>query len=251
MEKQRLGPIKKLRLKGQEEKIKIKKLIVKRKDDFLTALEKNWRDWSMQPLTKFFYKIGVTANQITYAGFALIGIAIWMHARGYEFKTQLLILVLAGISDAIDGPTARNNNNVTILGTWLDHIRDGILVLWASYLIYGYNLLSLETILIIWGLQMVLMWITLKEFLIRYLKGLPDEEADVLVSNFSLDNLQASVIGRLQFFCWTVGYLLLMLFLINANPYLLVVGETLIFLEILFAALNILESYQKIVPKSE
>jgi len=250
MKKEQLRhPIKTLKEKSREEREKIKRLVVKRKDDFLTALEKNWRDWALKPLTNVFYKIGITANQITYLGFILIGVAIWMYFQNFEFKWQLLILVLAGISDGIDGPTARNNNNVTILGTWLDHIRDGILVLWASYLIYGYNLLSLETILIIWGLQLVLIWITLKEFLIRYLRGLPDEEAEELVSHFSLDNLQASVIGRIQFFCWTVGYLLLLLFLIVTNPYLLTVGQTLIFLEILFAALNILESYQKVLPK--
>ncbi|MBI4991839.1 MAG: CDP-alcohol phosphatidyltransferase family protein [Candidatus Harrisonbacteria bacterium] len=241
--------IQKIKERGQEERRKIKKLIIKRKDDFLTALEKNWRDWALQPLTKLFYRIGVTANQITYLGFILIGMAVWMYLQQINFQWQLLILILAGISDAIDGPTARNNNNVTVLGTWLDHIRDGALMIWGSYLIYKYNLLDLETILIIWGLQLVLIWITLKDFLIRYLRGLPSEEAEELVSHFSLDNLQASVIGRLQFFCWTVGYLLLLLFLITANTYLLTIGQTLIFLEILFTALNILESYQKVVPK--
>ena len=250
MKKEQLKhPIKALKQKGREEREKIKKIIVRRKDDFVTALEKNWRDWALQPFTRLFYKIGITANQITYFGFILIGTAIAMHFSGYSLKKQLLILVLAGLSDALDGSTARNNDNVTILGTWLDHIRDGFLVGWASYLMYKYNLLSLEIILIIWTLQLLLIWITLKDFLIRYLKGLSDEDGEKLVSHFSLDNLQASVIGRLQFFCWTVGYLLLFLYLINPLEVFLAAGQVFIVLEIIFSALDILESYQKTLPK--
>jgi phosphatidylglycerophosphate synthase len=243
--------IQKLTEKGKEERQKIKRLVIKRKDDFLTALEKNWRDWSLRPLTAVFHYLGITANQITYVGFVLIGIAIWMFFRNFPLTLQLAFLALAAISDAIDGPTARNNNNVTILGTWLDHIRDGLLVAWASFLLYQFNFLSLELILLIWSLQAVLMWITLRDFLIRYLKGLPrEEDAELLISNFSLDNLQASVIGRIQFFCWTVGYLFLFMFLINPLPIFITIGHALIVLEIIFAALNILESYQKVLPKS-
>ncbi len=246
MKKEQLKhPIKTLKEKGREKRQKIKKLVIKRKDDFLTALEKNWRDAALKPLTDIFKKIGVTANQITYLGFILIGIAIWLNHNGYDLKTQLFILTLAGITDGIDGPTARNNNNVTISGTWLDHIRDGTLMVWASCLVYYYRLLSLEMIFIIWALQLLLIWITLKDFLIQYLKELSDVETEVLINHFSLDNLQASVIGRLQFFCWTVGYFFLLFYLILPNPIFISIGQVLVILEIIFAGLNISESYQK------
>jgi phosphatidylglycerophosphate synthase len=228
-----------------EKEQRIKKIIIKRKDGFITALEKNWRDWMLKPLTNLFEKIGVTANQITYTGFGLIFLAIYMHLADFNIKWQLLILTLAAISDAIDGPTARNNDNVTIKGTWLDHIRDGFLVAWASYLIYSSNLLSLEIIIIVWSLQLLLVWICLKDFILKYLQNISDQETDTLIENFSLDNLQASVIGRLQFFCWTVGYGLLLLTLIIDMPILLTIGEALIVIEIIFAGLDILESYQK------
>ena len=228
-----------------ENKHRIKKIRIKRKDDFLTALEKNWRDFLLKPLTDIFYKLNISANQITYVGFILIFVAIYMHLFKYELKWQLVVLTLAAISDAIDGPTARNNDNVTIKGTWLDHIRDGFLVIWASYLIYLFGLLSLETIIIVWALQFLIVWINLKDFSIRYLK-IVDVEANILLNNFSLDNLQASVIGRLQFFCWTVGYGFLLLSLLINIPALLAIGQAAIILEIIFASLNILESYQKI-----
>jgi len=227
-----------------EKEQRIKKIIIKRKDGFLTALEKNWRDFLLKPLTNLFFKANISANQITYAGFFLILLAVYMHLANYALKWQFIVLVLAAISDAIDGPTARNNDNVTIKGTWLDHIRDGILVAWVSYLIYSFKLLSLEIIIIVWSLQLLLLWINLKDFLIRYLQII-DNETDHLIEEFSLDNLQASVIGRLQFFCWTVGYGLLLLAILIKAPVLITVGQAAIILEIIFAGLNILESYQK------
>ncbi|MHB9019989.1 MAG: CDP-alcohol phosphatidyltransferase family protein [Minisyncoccota bacterium] len=227
-----------------EKQQRIKKIIIKRKDDFLTALEKNWRDFLLKPLTNLFFKFNISANQITYVGFGLIFLAIYMYFAKYDIKWQILILTLAAISDAIDGPTARNNDNVTIKGTWLDHIRDGFLVAWASYLIYSFKLLNLEIIIIVWALELLLLWINIKDFLIRYLQ-IVNNETDHLIEEFSLDNLQASVIGRLQFFCWTVGYGLLLLTILVKAPTLLIVGQAAIVLEIIFAALNILESYQK------
>lgn len=230
-----------------EKQQRIKKIIIKRKDDFITALEKNWRDWALKPLTNLFEKTGITANQITYAGFGLILLAIYMYLAKYDIKWQLLILTVAAISDAIDGPTARNNDNVTIKGTWLDHIRDGFLVAWATYLIYHYQLLSLEIIIIVWALQLLLLWICLKDFILKYLQNVSDQETDTLIENFSLDNLQASVIGRLQFFCWFTSYGFLLLSLIINLPILTAIGGALIVIEIIFAGLAILESYRKTI----
>lgn len=237
--------IQKIREKSAEERRKIKKIIIKRRDDFLTTLEKNWRDWAFKPLTFVFRKIGVSANHVTYTGFLFIAVAIWLYFQDYDFQWQFFFLALSALTDIIDGPTARNNNNVTILGTWLDHIRDGFLVLWATYLIYSFELLSGQIIFIIWALQFLIFWVSMKDFLIRYLEGLPAEENEALIYKFSLDNLQASIIGRLQFFCWTTGYGLLLLFMLMPYEWLVTIGSGLIVLEIIFAALNLSESYQE------
>ena len=47
--------IKKIKEKGREKQQKIKRIVIKRKDDYLTALEKNWRDFLMG-------NIGLTVN---------------------------------------------------------------------------------------------------------------------------------------------------------------------------------------------
>jgi phosphatidylglycerophosphate synthase len=237
--------IEKIKERGKEGQLKIKRIVIKRKDDYLTALEKNWRDFLMRPLTNLFYKINLTANHITYIGFVLIFGGIWMHFSNYDIKWQLIILTLAGISDAIDGPTARNNDNVTIKGTWLDHIRDMFLVAWATYLLYYYSLLSLEIIIVVWALQFLILWVTLKDFILRYLRNISDEETNTLIENFSLGDLQASVIGRLQFFFWALGYGFLLLALVLNTPILITIGHSLILIEILFSGLNLMEIYKK------
>ena len=56
----------------QRQKQKFQKMIIRHKDDFLTTLEKNWRDALLKPLTFVFYKIGLRANHITFLGFRII-----------------------------------------------------------------------------------------------------------------------------------------------------------------------------------
>ncbi|MBU6142061.1 CDP-alcohol phosphatidyltransferase family protein [Patescibacteria group bacterium] len=242
-----IHPILTIKEKGREGRQKIKKIVIRRKDDMLTALEKNWRDWALWPLTTVLWKLKIRANHITGAGFFLIAFAIWMYFAGYPFSWQFALLAAIAVSDAIDGPAARNNDDVTVLGTWMDHIRDALLMMWASYLIFAYHLLSGEIIIIVWSLELLFIYASIKDFLIRYLEMLSESEerGQELMDQFSLDNLQASVIGRLQFFFWTVSYGSLFLSLYFPNAGFSMIGQALIILEIIFAALNISDTYQK------
>ena len=235
----------KLKEKSREERQKIKRLVIKRKDSFLTALEKNWRDAALRPLTAILWRLGITANRLGWFSVLLLAIAIYFYFTDESLNTQLLILLIVGLIDGLDGPLARNNNNVTIHGTWLDHLRDGAPVPWATYLIYQFNLLNLQLIIILWSLQLILIWITLKDFLIQYLRGLSGIEEKVLITKFSLDNLQASLTGRLQFFSWATGYGFLLGSLVLPIPYAIIIGQSFVILAIIFSALNISESYQK------
>ncbi len=213
----------------------------------LTALEKDWRDYLFRPLTSLLNRLGVTANGITITSFILLLVPIAMHFQGYSLPIQIALLAAIGIADAIDGPMARNNRNVTVLGIWLDHIRDGALVAWATYLLYDYGVLDMRYISIVWGLELILIWTTLKDFIFKFLRH--SEDRALLVQHISHNNLQATVLGRLQFFFWTVGYLLLFFYIATQNDWLLTAGESIIIIEIIFAAMNILEAYRKFLPK--
>ena len=144
MENQNLE--KKISEEFKKQKTKFKRLIIRHKDDFLTTLEKSWRDALLRPVTAILYKIGITANHITFLGFGVVFISVGSYFLKADLYEQMVFLILGGLTDFVDGPLARNHNNVTILGTWMDHIRDLLLVVWASYLIYAYGLLSLELI---------------------------------------------------------------------------------------------------------
>ena len=237
------GRFQKLRERGQLKKQALKRIIVRHKDDFLTALEKNWRDTALKPITSFLYRLSINANQVTYAGFFLIALAIFLYWKDYPYSTQLIILLLAALTDALDGPTARNNKNVTVLGTWLDHIRDSALMIWGTYLIYKFKLGDPQLLIILWILEITFIWITAKDFLKHYLQGLTDE--DTLITRFSLDNLQASLVGRIQFTAWVTGYGFLLLFRIWPTASLSTLGHLLLIIAVIFSALNISESYQK------
>ena len=230
-----------------KQKVKFKKLIIRHKDDFLTTLEKSWRDALLKPVTTILYKIGITANHITFLGLGIVFMSVGSYFLKADLYEQMIFLILGGLTDFVDGPLARNHNNVTILGTWMDHIRDLLLVVWASYLIYGYGLLSLEVILIIGALQIALGWFTLKDFLVKYLKGLPADAEEFDLRDFTLGNLQATVFGRAQFFFWIAGYVALFASLIYASAFLATLGAAFIILEIILAALGVLDLYKKIL----
>ena len=231
--------------KLSERRKKLRKAIVRHKEDFLTALEKNWRDASLRPITTLLWKCGITANMIGWFSVLLLLVAIWMYFKDYPFSTQLILLTIVALIDGLDGPLARNNNNVTVHGVWLDHLRDAALVAWASVLIYTFGLLSAQNLIILWSLQFILAWLLMKDFLIQYLRGVTEEDGHVAITKFSLSTLQATLVGRIQFAVWALSYGFLLGSLVLSIPYLETIGQILFLLAIIFAALNVLEAQQK------
>ena len=67
------------------------------------------------------------ANQLTMLRMALVPVLV-MLALGREFKWALVVFVVAGLTDALDGYIARHGNQGTTLGAMLDPIADKMLV---------------------------------------------------------------------------------------------------------------------------
>lgn len=107
------------------------------KEGYWTPLEKKWRDqfFKLIKITDIFATMWVKANHITALGFAIL---VWAIFDLFYFRNsierQIWFLTSAWITDLLDGPVARNNNNVTALGTFLDHSRDFLLILWMIFL---------------------------------------------------------------------------------------------------------------------
>lgn len=223
---------------------KIAKFVKRKQDNFLTLLEKNWRDWFFKPLTTFLFYTNITANHITIFGLILVSGAIAGFIYDINIKWQFLIILIAALSDAIDGPRARNHNEVTALGTWLDHVRDGFLIFWMTFLIYHFRLLTLEWIIIIWTIEIFISWILIKDFLIKLLQK-PYEEWREVAREYSFEKLQATVIGRAQFLFINLGYLVLLSSLLKTYPTSILVGKAFLVLAIIFSTMNTYEIYTK------
>jgi len=75
------------------------------------------------------------ANLLTFARLGASPLAVWAILEG-RFSLALTVLLLAGVSDALDGPLARRRGCVTRLGAYLDPVADKLL-LSGSYLGLG------------------------------------------------------------------------------------------------------------------
>jgi CDP-diacylglycerol---glycerol-3-phosphate 3-phosphatidyltransferase len=77
----------------------------------------------LAPLARLVADMGIPPTAITLAGFALSALAGWSIGTAHFFGAAILLL-LAGICDAIDGETARAGNRATRVGAFLDSTVD-------------------------------------------------------------------------------------------------------------------------------
>lgn len=141
-------------------------------------------------------KILTPANFLTSARFWLLGLAVLGFFRNETLASQTNLLFIAIITDFFDGPLARNNNEVTELGTYMDHIGDWGVVLWVSFLNFWFGTLPFPYLVISLAILPILLLIYLAKF-----QKLYDPESTWLmnISAFAAEELQTDFWGRLQF----------------------------------------------------
>jgi CDP-diacylglycerol--glycerol-3-phosphate 3-phosphatidyltransferase len=89
----------------------------------LSEAVRNFSRRFLEPLARFLSTTGVSPNVITLIGFVLMaGVAILL-AKGYLFWGGILIIV-AGLFDAIDGTLARMMGRTSRFGAFLDSTLD-------------------------------------------------------------------------------------------------------------------------------
>jgi CDP-diacylglycerol--glycerol-3-phosphate 3-phosphatidyltransferase len=77
----------------------------------------------LSPVVKSALKLNLSPNAITLIGLIITLLASYFYAKGY-FRIAGLILLLAGLCDAIDGEVARKANKVSKFGAFLDSTID-------------------------------------------------------------------------------------------------------------------------------
>jgi len=92
----------------------------------------------------------VHPNLLTSIGLVINGVAAWLFARG-EFFSAGIVVVLGAVFDLIDGPVARQSNQVTRFGGFFDSVLDrysdlivlmGLLVYYAGVDRFFYIILT-------------------------------------------------------------------------------------------------------------
>lgn len=82
-------------------------------------------------------RIWTVPNQITFLRLGIIPFFIILISYGH-YRSALLVLVLAGLSDGVDGLLARRLNQRSALGAYLDPLADKLL-LSSSFLILAFK----------------------------------------------------------------------------------------------------------------
>ncbi|MBI2635050.1 MAG: CDP-alcohol phosphatidyltransferase family protein [Parcubacteria group bacterium] len=219
------------------------------KEGYWTPLEKKWRDrfFKRTKITDIFAAIGIRANHLTVVGFVVLIWAIFdLFYFGDDVGRQVWLLAFAWITDLLDGPVARNNNEVTALGTLLDHTRDFLLILWMIFLsIYATKsfgwpaLFIMNTILLVTATCMFLIllgtWLYqrekrrerrdqlyfefMQEFLLNDLVTTIGARFHTGLTAFSMIFYLAGIIWKNNFYLYT-GIILLIIQLVSLGFYL-------------------------------
>jgi archaetidylinositol phosphate synthase len=80
-----------------------------------------------QSSSRLFHKVGLSPNSLTALGFFLwiaASLLYWGGLSGWEWGASVLVLVVAGYFDAVDGAMARKYTKVSKFGGVLDSVLD-------------------------------------------------------------------------------------------------------------------------------
>ena len=89
-------------------------------------LDGNWRsvvDRGLTPVGKSLHKAGVTADVVTITGICMAVAAAIVVAYG-SLRLGFVLLVLTGVSDALDGPVAKASGTASRRGAFFDSVSD-------------------------------------------------------------------------------------------------------------------------------
>ena len=235
----------------QEKLIKAKHRIEQMldKEHSITAKEKGWRDWFFRPLSYVCRKIGIRANHVTVFGFFLVLLQIYYFSIG-ENVYGLLSAITAAFTDMIDGPIARfkytkdGNDDVTAVGTFLDHFRDYFLTFSFCYFafFYGGIVRPIETVLAI-----IIFLIYLGIFIGTIIKlrkfRVQNNNIENNMNGFLLPDMQTSFWGRAQFFLVISGTILLFFGYMTDTLFLILLSYVIFGIHIGINFRNLIEEY--------
>lgn len=88
----------------------------------------NWRtavNRGLDPIGAVLCRLGVSADGVTFFGIAMAAVAAVVIGRG-QLILGLVFLILAGLSDAFDGPIAKASGTSSVRGAFFDSVSDRV-----------------------------------------------------------------------------------------------------------------------------
>jgi len=89
-------------------------------------LDGNWRnvvDRGLSPIGKNLHRAGITADVVTITGI-IMAVAASISVAFGSLRLGFVLLVLTGISDALDGPVAKASGSASLRGAFFDSVSD-------------------------------------------------------------------------------------------------------------------------------
>jgi CDP-diacylglycerol--glycerol-3-phosphate 3-phosphatidyltransferase len=88
----------------------------------------NWRtavNHGLDPIGAVLCRMGVGADGVTFFGIVMAAVAAVVIGRG-QLILGLVFLILAGLSDALDGPIAKASGTSSVRGAFFDSVSDRV-----------------------------------------------------------------------------------------------------------------------------
>lgn len=90
---------------------------------FLSGTLKHWWYWNNQPISRFFIRLGLTPNMLTFIGFLMSAVAAFFYAEGL-FGYAGWIMIFGATFDLFDGQVARLTGRMSKSGAFFDSVMD-------------------------------------------------------------------------------------------------------------------------------
>lgn len=212
------------------------------KEDYLTYLDKKVRDWLFKPITSIFGLVPYAANILTIAGFFTLVLAIidFLYLKN-GIERQIWFLIIAWLTDMIDGPTARNNNNITAFGTIADRSRDFFIVLWMMFLGFYVTILlpkpiflTMSAVLLTTTIGTLLVALGSRIYLTKRRRERPNQPYFEFISEFLLNDMLTTFTARFHGFVVAVGMILYLAGAIWSNSLYFQIGAALLVIQLIF-----------------
>lgn len=190
--------------------------------DRISEAEEALRDRLLGPIVDLILPVWVTPNHLTALRAALIVLAIIFNLTGVSLQHQVLVLVIASLTDLFDGILARSRNLFSRRGAYFDHAVDWFLGAWAGILALVNNLLPLFFMLLIITAQL---GIIIVDRIRASRISVESKREKVLTITMGAANFKPSAFSRIQFFAILTGFFLLLLGRAWFSNLLMAVGE--------------------------